>query len=673
MRYLSLFSGIEAATVAWQPLGFELCAVSEIEPFPCSVLAHRYPDVPNLGDVKKITREQIGALGRIDLVVGGFPCQDVSVAGKRAGLKNDDGSATRSGLFFDAMRIVEWIRPRWTVIENVPGLFSSNAGLDFAAVVGEMAGCEFDVPADGWRSSGVAIGPRGLVEWTVLDAQYHGLAQRRRRVFLVRDSGNWADRPPLFLESYRLQGHPAPRRETGQRHASTISARTQGGGGLGTDFDLDGGLIANTLHASDGHHAVRRDGDNLIHCPDIVPQAISSKWSNGSSGPAGDEVANLVAHALRADGFDASEDGTGRGTPLIPVAFDCKTSGQNGFGVGEIASTLRSMGHASSHQNGVGHLAVAFHENQRGEITTNDTAGTLTCNGGKPGQGYPAVAVAQSADTFYSKGINRGDIYASAQEKNAGTLLSGVQEEIGEKAFAEWGLGILFSLYPPEVLRCYLLCEKSLKPAAFSRSWVVASALESQETRGVGALRSLQEARGEGCSPQGRQSLEQLSGELGAYLSELSQPGAQATRFVRDLWQAAEGTGILRQALSEVQKVGRPAGSQGQSILRDSERWGSEGDEDVRGFRVQCKISRERVLHETHTASKTRHAGRGATEQERGGENWVGETPLAIRRLTPQDGNKYKALGNSFAVPVVRWIGKRIQHAHEISNSGSRK
>lgn len=412
MRYVSLFSGIEAAAVAWQPLGFELCAVSEIEPFPCSVLAHHYPSVPNLGDITKITREQIAELGKIDLVVGGFPCQDVSVAGKRAGLKNDDGSATRSGLFFDAMRIVEWIKPRWTVIENVPGLFSSNTGRDFAAVVGEMAGCEFDVPADGWRSSGVAIGPRGLVEWTVLDAQYHGLAQRRRRVFLVRDSGNWSGRPPLFLEPYRLQGNPAPRRETGESLAPTISARTQGGGGLGTDFDLDGGLIPQG------------------HCGETAPTLNAAFGSKlGLDNQHIDSGAGLfVAHSLRADGFDASEDGTGRGTPLIAVAFDCKSSGQNGFGVGEITSTMRSMGHAGSHQNGGGHLAVAFqssqsgvrlsdthatldsnngsrrhngvlsasafHENQRGELTISDTAGTLKCNGGKPGQGYPAVAVA---------------------------------------------------------------------------------------------------------------------------------------------------------------------------------------------------------------------------------------------------------------------------------------
>src|SRR5690554_2186178 len=110
MRYLSLFSGIEAATVAWESLGWEAVAFAEFEDFPKAVLAHHYPDVPDLGDVTKITKEQIIALGHIDIVVGGSPCQDLSVAGKRAGLKNDDGSTTRSGLFDEQMRIFEIAR-----------------------------------------------------------------------------------------------------------------------------------------------------------------------------------------------------------------------------------------------------------------------------------------------------------------------------------------------------------------------------------------------------------------------------------------------------------------------------------------------------------------------------------------------------------------------------------
>lgn len=241
MRFLSLFSGIEAASQAWVPLGWVCVGVAEIEPFPCSVLAHHYPGVPNLGNVEKITQHQIEKLGHIDVVIFGFPCQDLSVAGKRKGLKHDDGTATRSGLFFTAMQIVEWSRARWAVAENVPGLFSSRGGADFATVVGEMAGAEFGVPADGWRDTGAAVGAHGMVEWGVLDAQWFGLAQRRKRVFLVRDTGDWASRAPVLLEPESLLGNNPPRRETRERVTGTISARTQGGGGLGTDFELAGG------------------------------------------------------------------------------------------------------------------------------------------------------------------------------------------------------------------------------------------------------------------------------------------------------------------------------------------------------------------------------------------------------------------------------------------------
>ncbi|WP_313033754.1 DNA cytosine methyltransferase [Stenotrophomonas acidaminiphila] len=375
IRYLSLFSGMEAAHLAWAPLGWECVAVAEIEPAACALLAHRLPHVPNLGSVTDITAEKIAALGHIDVVIGGSPCQDLSVAGKRAGL-----AGARSGLFHEQLRIFNAARTlcgaRWLVWENVPGAFSINQGRDFAVVVGALAGCELNVPPDGWGSEGVALGDNGLVEWSVLDAQWFGVAQRRRRVFAVLDTGDWAGRPPVLLEPDSLRGDSAPRREAGEGITGTLSARTSGGGGLGTDFDIQGGLV-----------------------PDVAPTLLAQGNRTGGDRPPGTSVDTCeslipeVAHTLRVDGFDASEDGTGRGTPLVPVlpfdttqitsatngsspklgdpchplcagahapaiAFDCKASGQAGFGVGDIASTMRSMDHADSHQNGGGHLAV---------------------------------------------------------------------------------------------------------------------------------------------------------------------------------------------------------------------------------------------------------------------------------------------------------------------------
>lgn len=166
MRYVSLFSGIEAATVAWGPLGWEPMAFCEIEPFPCAVLAERFPEVPNLGDVSKVDwGDFVEEHGRPDVVVGGSPCQSFSVAGRREGLEG------ASGLMWEYVRAAAELRPRWLLWENVPGALSSTHGEDFRCLLESLDEL-------GYRMA-----------WRVLDAQFYGVAQRRRRLFLVGDLG----------------------------------------------------------------------------------------------------------------------------------------------------------------------------------------------------------------------------------------------------------------------------------------------------------------------------------------------------------------------------------------------------------------------------------------------------------------------------------------------------
>lgn len=239
MRYLSLFSGIEAATQAWQPLGWECVAVSEIEPFPCAVLEHHYPHVPNLGDVTKITEQQIKDLGQIDLIVFGSPCQNLSVAGNRKGFEGE-----QSSLFYAAMEIIKYAKrhckTRFALWENVPGAFSSNKGADFTEVVKHMAGLdELNTPTNGWGKEGAAVGSNGLLEWSVLDAQWFGLAQRRKRVFAIVDFGDWTSRPPILLERESLRGDSAPSRETGQDFTTDVR------GCLASGTELAGPILAN--------------------------------------------------------------------------------------------------------------------------------------------------------------------------------------------------------------------------------------------------------------------------------------------------------------------------------------------------------------------------------------------------------------------------------------------
>lgn len=362
MRFASAFSGIEAASSAWHPLGWETAVVIEFDAFPSAVLAHHYPDVPNLGDITQVTEDQIKALGQLDVFVFGSPCQDLSVAGKRKGL---DGE--RSGLFFDAMRLVRWMRQhcglRWAVWENVPGAFSSNKGADFAAVVAALGGFDaVDVPPKGWGTEGAAAGPEALVEWSTLDAQWFGVAQRRRRCFAVADFGAWAGRPPVLLEPDRLRGDSAPSREAG-KVAPATPARSLGGGGLGTDFDCDGGLVRVEAFG----------GNNQAGAIDVATARNACASASGRMDFESETfLVQQTAHTLRGEGFDASEDGTGRGTPLVPVLpFDTTqiTSAANRSNpkAGDPCHPLAAGAHAP---------AIAF-DSRQDPVSSNQVFGAL--------------------------------------------------------------------------------------------------------------------------------------------------------------------------------------------------------------------------------------------------------------------------------------------------------
>jgi len=223
MKYLSVCSGIEAATVAWHKLGWEPVAFSEIEPFPSAVLAHRFPDVPNLGDMTKFKEWNLAA-GSFQLLVGGTPCQAFSVAGLRKGLKDPRGNLM---LVYGA--IAAHFRPSWIVWENVPGVLSSHGGQDFASFLGMLTGRQVSVPPGGWGNSGILGGiPDAYgVAWAILDAQYFGVPQRRRRVFVVGHLGDWRRAAAVLFESESLRGNPPPRRKAGEIVA------------LGTTFGID--------------------------------------------------------------------------------------------------------------------------------------------------------------------------------------------------------------------------------------------------------------------------------------------------------------------------------------------------------------------------------------------------------------------------------------------------
>ena len=259
----SLFAGIGGMDLGLERAGMTVRWQVEIDDYCRKVLAKHWPDVKRYEDVKEVGAHNLEA---VDLICGGFPCQGLSVAGKRLGLADE-----RSGLFWELVRIASELRPEWLVLENVPGLLSSNEGRDMGAVIG------------GLEDAGYSVA------WRVLDLQWFGVAQRRRRVFFVCHSD--ADRAAAVLfEPEGGAGHPAALRETGEDVARCLDGKSGGVSGKENQETL----VAYTLRANN---------------------------RNTSQGPA-----NLIAHTLSHEGFDASEDGTGRGTPIIADSCGHETS-----------------------------------------------------------------------------------------------------------------------------------------------------------------------------------------------------------------------------------------------------------------------------------------------------------------------------------------------------------
>ena len=382
MRYLSVCSGIEAASVAWHHLGWEPVGFSEIEPFPAAVLKHRFPHVPNYGDMTKFEEWPIEP-GTVDLLVGGTPCQSFSVAGLRKGLEDPRGN-----LMLTYLAIAARLRPRWIVWENVPGVLSSNGGRDFGTFLG-------------------ALGELGYgFAYRVLDAQYvrvgrwpRAVPQRRRRVFVVgrlieRGAGDGTAAAEVLALREGLQRHieasgkarkgAAADAEGGARGgcwwdgsdcAGTLTKQNAGGGQRMPDKDNLGAVLQPIGATEVSDSLVARNNQTTGFHTDVVATPIAYRWQNNRDGLQQDDaVAALrasagtsgfhemnhpvvavgfnwqngggygnaneglgitvegtgplqrcntpaVAHALRGEGFDASEDGTGRGTPLIPQAM----------------------------------------------------------------------------------------------------------------------------------------------------------------------------------------------------------------------------------------------------------------------------------------------------------------------------------------------------------------
>ncbi|MFM9487867.1 DNA cytosine methyltransferase [Pseudomonas sp. LLb11B] len=236
ITYGSVCSGIEAATMAWHPLGMRATWFAEIEAFPSAVLAHHYPNTPNLGDMTKLGAQVLtGKIAAPDILVGGTPCQAFSVAGMREGLADPRGALTIK--YVELADATDYVRasrrqpPCVIVWENVPGVLSDK-GNAFGCFLGALAGedCELQPSGKRWPDAGCVYGPKRTIAWRVLDAQYFGLAQRRRRVFVVASARDGFDPTEVLFERESTRRDSPPGREAKSALHPTLTA--QGGGSL---------------------------------------------------------------------------------------------------------------------------------------------------------------------------------------------------------------------------------------------------------------------------------------------------------------------------------------------------------------------------------------------------------------------------------------------------------
>ncbi|MDV7845861.1 DNA cytosine methyltransferase [Pseudomonas aeruginosa] len=606
ITYGSVCSGIEAASVAWHMLGFRASWFAEIEPFPSAVLAHRWPAVPNLGDMTKLAREVLlGIIAAPLILVGGTPCQDFSVAGMRAGLAGERGALTMK--FVELADAIDHVRPDGdecvVVWENVLGVLSDKGnafGNFLAALVGESEALEPSGPR--WTNAGCVYGPRRAAAWRVLDAQYFGLAQRRKRVFVVASARADFDPAAVLLEREGLRRDHPPRRGEGQDLAGHAPFGPALQCGCGHLFGLNLGQWG----------CPNCEGDEG---PDVEVLAGVPAFGGENQSRSLFQAGALTAHGVRND--FASETfcvaptlaGGGRksgGYSLDDIPTVAGTLQSNGKAAGSATQqdaesgllvvhgtqdpdVVQDCAHTLGRNHGQENAVLAFAENSRAEVRLENgdgqIVGALSTGGGKAGQGTPCIAF-----SCKDYGADAGDVSPTLRAMGHGESHANAGGQVAVCITGDITGGITHTL----------------KAEGFDASEdgtgrgqpIVAATLEATAGRSRGA---------------------------GTPVSRLANSGSAVRRLTPRECERLQGfpDDYTLIPWAAYQKAMRAAEA---SMPRTATQ-----DEVLRAriaALYACDVSKEAA----------------------------DECP---------DGPRYKAIGNSKAVPVVRWIGRRIQQQVE--------
>lgn len=534
MRYLSVCSGIEAASVAWESLGWTPVGFAEIDAFPSRVLDHHYPDVKNYGDLTKYKDWNIER-GSVDVLIGGTPCQSFSVAGLRKGM--DD---PRGNLALAFVGLVDHVRPEWVIWENVPGVLSSNRGRDFGAFIGAL----------------VSIGYS--VSWRVLDAQYFGVAQRRRRVFVVaHSSGNWRYPSSVLFERESVCRNPAESRS--KRKTTSSDAETS------TGSNSESTVIA----AASGQakaEIMENDISPTLTCRKDYPYIVDATAYRKSS------------RATSADGYETWVEAD------VSNTLNC-------FDIGDIRST---------------HTVVQAYETHPADSRVKEmgeTCQTVVARFGTGGGNTPIVS--------------HTSMYSIREDAKANT----------------------FSATESEVANCL----QAAQPATTSHhaiNYVVQSAIPIQDVRDIEKNQN-----GMGIGDDGDPSYT---------LDSVATQGVAHNVGAFKLGQSAQARSI---GYSETLSPTLMSTSGGNSVPA------VHTNMIVRRLTpVECE--RLQGFPDGYTDISWYKSKAGCFREELGKYGCPEEQNAKLETAT--DGARFKALGNSMAVPVIRWLGEQITKANGI-------
>jgi DNA (cytosine-5)-methyltransferase 1 len=601
MIYGSVCTGVSPHSKEYAARGWKAAFFAEIGPFPSAVLAAHYPEVPNLGDMTKI--DGANWKGLLDVLMASCPCQTFSFAGLRKSL--DDA---RGNLTLKFVELVHAINSRWVIYENVPGILNTEDNA-FGCFLAGLVGADAPLVSKwGWPDAGMVIGPVRTAAWRILDAQYFSLAQRRRRVFVVSGrTGDGTNPGAVLFEPESVRRDFAPSRETRERVAGTISARTKGGGGLGTDFDLNGGLVARSTGGwcpnCNSREGCYPDCPNTPETRGQDP-VVACFGGNNTSGPI--DVATAVNACNSASGRIDFESETFV-TTVGAICADSHPGAYTGRLIPSLAPTLDARAGRSgetSFATSGGLIPIAYRTNAAGQVDTlGDCAAAITTMTDPTAQIIAFSAKDHGADAMEdcSPTLRSGNFDAS--HANGGVMPAvcySIQSVNTPRNKKQNGIGV------SEADAMYTLTGRDQHAVAF-----------------------------------------RASGQDGFTPSEISPP---------ILSSDGGGAGVPTVAHA----IGAFKGGQG------SKAGGIGWDENVSPTLPASDSGSNRtpVLLQ-HMA--VRRLLPTECEQLQGWD--VGYTDVPYRGKKAADGNRYKAIGNGWAVPVLTWIAERISLVDKLHQS----